>query len=63
MCDIDGLLTTTRTDGNLDGHKKYYAKDHKPVKDLEQVVKEIKPSVSHACSEKWTSKQQLIIAK
>lgn len=50
MCDIDGLLTTTRKDGNLEGHKKYYAKDHPPVKDLGQVVKEIKPSVSIICS-------------
>lgn len=45
MCDIDGLLTTTRTDGNLEGHKTYYAKDHPPIKDLAQVVKEIKPTV------------------
>lgn len=46
MCDVDGLLTTTRTEGHLEGHKKFYAKDHPPVKDLAQVVKEIKPSVS-----------------
>lgn len=45
MCDIDGLLTTTRTCGNLDGHKSFYAKDHPPIKDLAQVVKEIKPTV------------------
>lgn len=45
MCDIDGLLTTTRTDGNLDGHKTFYAKDHPPIKDLGQIVKDIKPTV------------------
>lgn len=45
MCDIDGLLTTTRKDGNLEGHKTYYAKDHPPIKDLAQIVKEIKPTV------------------
>lgn len=45
MCDIDGLLTTTRKIGNLEGHKKFYAKNHPPVQDLGQVVKEIKPSV------------------
>lgn len=45
MCDIDGLLTTTRKDGNLEGHKKFYAKDRPPMKDLAQVVKEVKPTV------------------
>lgn len=45
MCDIDGLLTTTRKDGNLEGHKKFYAKDCEPMKDLGQVVKQVKPSV------------------
>lgn len=47
MCDVDGLLTTTRKDGNLEGHKSYYAKDHKPMKNLKEIVKELKPSVSH----------------
>lgn len=47
MYDVDGLLTTTRKDGNLDGHKKFYAKDHPPIKDLGQTVKEIKPTVNH----------------
>lgn len=46
MCDVDGLLTTTRKDGNLEGHKQYYAKDHEPMKDLGEIVKKIKPSVS-----------------
>lgn len=46
MCDVDGLLTNSRKDGNLDGHKKYYAKEHEPMKDLGEIVKKIKPSVS-----------------
>lgn len=45
MCDVDGLLTTTRDDGNLDGHKQHYAKNIQPMKDLGQVVKEVKPTV------------------
>lgn len=45
MADIDGLLTTTRKDGDLHGHKKFYAKDHPPVKDLLEIVKEIKPTI------------------
>lgn len=46
MADIDGLLTTTRKEGDLHGHKKFYAKNHPPVKDLLEIVKEIKPTVS-----------------
>lgn len=46
MADIDGLLTTTRKVGDLHGHKKFYAKNHPPVKDLLEIVKEIKPTVS-----------------
>lgn len=46
MCDIDGLLTTTRLDGNLEGHKQFYAKNHPAIKDLGQIVKEIKPTVN-----------------
>lgn len=45
MCDIDGLLTTTRTVGNLEGHKAYYAKDVEPMKALGDVVKKVKPTV------------------
>ena len=45
MMDIDGLLTQGRSEGNLDGHKVFYAKDHKSVKTLAEVVKEIKPTV------------------
>lgn len=46
MCDVDGLLTTTRKEGNLELHKKLYAKDVEPMKDLAQIVKKVKPSVS-----------------
>lgn len=45
MCDIDGLLTTTRKDGNLEGHKAYYAKNVEPMKELGEVVKKVKPTV------------------
>lgn len=45
MVDIDGLLAKARPEGNLEGHKAFYAKDHAPIKDLEAVVKEIKPTV------------------
>lgn len=45
MADIDGLLTTTRKVGDLHGHKKFYAKNHPPVKDLLEIVREIKPTV------------------
>lgn len=45
MCDIDGLLTTTRKDGNLEGHKAFYAKDVEPMKELGEVVKKVKPTV------------------
>ncbi|XP_043472393.1 NADP-dependent malic enzyme-like isoform X2 [Leptopilina heterotoma] len=45
MMDIDGLLTTSRKEGTMDGHKIWYAKDHRPIKTLIEVVKEVKPSV------------------
>ena len=45
MMDINGLLTTTRKEGSLDGHKIFYAKDHEPMKTLIDVVKEVKPTV------------------
>lgn len=50
MCDIDGLLTTTRKDGNLEGHKAYYAKNVEPMKELGEVVKKVKPSVIFSSS-------------
>ncbi|XP_014220692.1 NADP-dependent malic enzyme isoform X2 [Trichogramma pretiosum] len=45
MLDIDGLLTTTRTVGDLEGHKIYYAKDHEPMTTLIDVVRKVKPSI------------------
>ncbi|XP_066247137.1 NADP-dependent malic enzyme [Euwallacea similis] len=45
MFDIDGLLANDRPEGNLEGHKKYYAKDHVPSKDFAGLVNEIKPSI------------------
>lgn len=45
MVDIDGLLAKDRPEGNLEGHKAYYAKNHAPVKDFAAVVNEVKPSV------------------
>lgn len=45
MMDIDGLLAKARPEGKLEGHKQFYAKDHKPVKDLAALVNEIKPSI------------------
>lgn len=45
MFDIDGLLANDRPEGNLEGHKKFYAKDHPPTKDFAALVNEIKPSI------------------
>lgn len=45
MMDIDGLLVKNRPEGNLEGHKIWYAKDHKVMKTLIEVVKELKPTV------------------
>lgn len=45
MVDIDGLLALERPEGGLDGHKKFYAKSHAPIKDFTAVVNELKPSV------------------
>ncbi|CAH1176376.1 unnamed protein product [Phaedon cochleariae] len=45
MVDIDGLLAVDRPEGNLEGHKKFYAKKHAPIKDFAAIVQEIKPSI------------------
>lgn len=45
MMDIDGMLTKGRTEGNLDGHKVWYAKEHESMKRLIDVVKDVKPTV------------------
>lgn len=47
MVDIDGLLTTSRKVGSLDGHKVHYAKDIAPMTDLGEIVSTIKPSVGY----------------
>lgn len=43
LFDLDGLITSDRP--NLDAHKKLYAKDHPHIKDLANLIKEIKPSI------------------
>lgn len=45
MFDIDGLLSVDRPEGHLEGHKVFYAKKHAPIKQLDALVEEIKPSV------------------
>ena len=45
MVDIHGLLTNTRSEGSLEGHKKNYAKDVEPMKNLEEIVQQVKPNV------------------
>ncbi|CAB3376896.1 Hypothetical predicted protein [Cloeon dipterum] len=45
MQDIHGLLVNNRPEGELEGHKVYYAKDHPVMKSLAEVVKKIKPSI------------------
>ena len=45
MCDVDGLLVNGRTEGKLEGHQLYYAKDYKEMKNFEEIVKEVKPSI------------------
>ncbi|XP_014259756.1 NADP-dependent malic enzyme [Cimex lectularius] len=45
MMDIDGLLAIGRPEGKLEGHKATYAKKHAVVKNLLDVVKEVKPTI------------------
>lgn len=45
LVDVDGLLTVHRPEGSLDEHRIAYAKNHAPVKNFVDVVREIKPSV------------------
>lgn len=45
MVDIDGLLAKGRPEGRLEGDKAHYAKDHPVMKNLLEIVKEVKPSV------------------
>lgn len=44
MVDSKGLIVNNRPKGGVTGHKKDFAKDHKPIDTLEQVVKDIKPT-------------------
>lgn len=46
MCDMEGLLTKSRNSKELQGNRGKYAKDLKPTKNLEEIVNEIKPTVS-----------------
>lgn len=57
MMDIDGLLAKGRPEGKLGGHKWFYAKDHSVMKDLGEIVKEVKPSIligASACAGAFT---------
>ncbi|XP_055526104.1 NADP-dependent malic enzyme [Wyeomyia smithii] len=45
LFDIDGLLAKGRPEGHMGGHKAFYVKDHRPVKNFAEVVNEVKPSV------------------
>lgn len=45
MCDIDGLLAKGRPEGKLGGHKWFYAKDHDVMKNFEEIVHKVEPSI------------------
>ncbi|KAG5673276.1 hypothetical protein PVAND_003336 [Polypedilum vanderplanki] len=45
MVDIDGLLAKGRPEGQLGGHKWFYAKEHEVMKDFTEIVKEVRPSI------------------
>jgi len=45
MVDSKGLIVKDRPEGGVTGQKILYAKNHAPVRNLEEVVKEVKPSV------------------
>ncbi|GIY29298.1 NADP-dependent malic enzyme [Caerostris darwini] len=45
MVDSRGLVVTSRTAEGLKDHKKYYAKEHEPTKNLEEMMEHIKPTV------------------
>lgn len=43
LVDSKGLIVKSRT--NLTSHKKPFAQDHKEMKDLGEIVRELKPTV------------------
>ena len=45
MVDSKGLIVNDRPEGGVTGHKKLFAKNHEPIKELFAAVKKIKPSV------------------
>jgi malate dehydrogenase (oxaloacetate-decarboxylating)(NADP+) len=45
MMDINGLLAKGRPEGKLGGHKWFYAKEHEPMNNFCEIVREVKPSI------------------
>ncbi|XP_049802890.1 NADP-dependent malic enzyme-like [Schistocerca nitens] len=45
MVDSKGLIVKDRPEGGVTGHKVEYAKNHQPIKNLEDIVKTIRPTV------------------
>lgn len=45
LVDSKGLLVKNRPEGGISGHKKMFAQDHAPIRNLADVVKTIRPSV------------------
>lgn len=45
MVDSKGLIVNDRPEGGVSGHKSIFAKNFKPIRDLEEAVKTVKPSI------------------
>ena len=45
MKDSRGLIVKDRPEGGISSHKAPFAHKHEPMKDLAEIVKEIKPTV------------------
>jgi malic enzyme len=45
MKDSKGLIVQGRPEGGISEHKAPFAQDHTPMKDLGEIVKEVKPTV------------------
>jgi hypothetical protein len=45
MVDSKGLIVKDRPEGGVTGHKVLYTKNHVPIKNLEEIIREVKPSV------------------